>query len=201
MTGTTRDEWRLFAAFDPKILGMDEPRMRRRLGYLLGDAPIDALVDTYREELAARDIEATPGEILTAIQTDRIFGMPALRLLDALDDRGHPAHGYLFDWQSPLAGGALRSPHAIDLGFVFGTFGIEGASGFFGDGPDAEALSELTMDAWTRFAREGDPGWEPFTRTSRHTRVLGRTPKLETFPSASVVAAWDAVDDATLGSL
>jgi para-nitrobenzyl esterase len=201
MTGTTRDEWRLFAALDQRILAMDEARMRRRLGYLVGDPNTDGLVEAYRQELLSRDIEDTPGEIFTAIQTDRIFGMPALRLLDALDDRAHAGHGYLFDWQSPLAAGHLRSPHAVDVGFVFGTHGIPGANRFFGSGDDAQALAGATMDAWVEFARSGDPGWERFARASRRLHVFGANRRMQTFPSDVVVGAWESVDDAVLGSL
>jgi para-nitrobenzyl esterase len=55
-----------------------------------------------------------------------------------------------------LLGGTLGAPHGVDLPFVFGLTETSGAV-VTGGGPEEEALSTLTMDAWLAFARNGNP--------------------------------------------
>jgi len=82
MAGCTLEEWRLFGALQPAITGLDEANMYKRLGYLIDSTHHAGLVATYRGTLAARGVEPTPPETFMAIQTDRIFRIPALRLLE-----------------------------------------------------------------------------------------------------------------------
>ncbi len=54
----------------------------------------------------------------------------------------------------------MRSCHALDLPFTFGTLDAPGMRAFAGEGEAAEALSRNVMDAWAAFARYGNPGHE-----------------------------------------
>ncbi|MAS41932.1 MAG: carboxylesterase [Rhodobacteraceae bacterium] len=84
---------------------------------------------------------------------------------------GAPVWLYAFRWESPAAGGILRSPHTAELPFVFGRTDL--AARFADDGPRARAYAETTMDAWLRFARHGDPNggdlppWTPLSGDER----------------------------------
>jgi para-nitrobenzyl esterase len=200
MTGTTRDEWTLFGMLDPRVGSLDEAGLVKRLLAQLPEARVPGLVEAYRH---ARDGHApsSPKDLYFAIQTDRIFRIPAIRLAEA--QQQHQLHTYLyrFDWTTPAFGGALGACHAVDLAFVFGLVDRPGAELFTGGGPEAQLLSERVMDAWTAFAHSGDashaglPGgrWNPYDTERRATMLLGRDCALEFDPGAAERRAWDGI--------
>ena len=75
-----------------------------------------------------------------AIETDRIFRMPGLRLAETQAAHDARVYSYLFTWRSPMIGGMFGACHALELGFVFGTHGDPGMADFSGSGPAADAL-------------------------------------------------------------
>jgi len=200
MAGSTLDEWQLFGAFQPAITTLDDETLVKRLSYLVDPAYIPGLIEAYKEALAQRDIEPTPPQIFIAIQTDRIFRMPALRLLEAQQAHNSQVYSYLFDWQSPAAKGVMRSCHAVELAYVFGTHKKKGAAKFYGEGAAADALAKQTMDAWVAFARDGKPGWDAYDKESRTTQVFGENCQSESAPFEIEREAWSEVPDAFLGS-
>ncbi len=137
--------------------------------------------------------------------TDRVFAVPAARLLEALAPAA-PAFSYRFDWRSPLLGGIFGSCHALELGFVFGTHGKGAAGAFFGRGRAAEDLAQIMMECWTAFARTGNPAtaatgtWPRFDATGRETMIFGDgAPRVVAAPERGRLDAWDAVADRKLG--
>lgn len=201
MAGSTLEEWKLFGAMQPAITGLDDETMAKRLAFLIDDAHVPGIIAAYREGLAGRGIEPTAPETFMAVQTDRIFRMPAIRLLEQQKPHNSNVFSYLFDWKSPAARGALGACHAIELAYVFGTVGKPGAARFYGEGTAANALALATMDAWAAFARTGNPGWDAYDTNSRATQVLGETCQTQNAPLEIERAAWDDVPDACLGSL
>jgi para-nitrobenzyl esterase len=200
MTGTTRDEWNLFGMLDPRMGSLDEAGLVKRLSAQLPEADVPGLVETYRR---ARQGHApcAPKDLYFAIETDRIFRVPAIRLAEA--QRPHQPHTYLyrFDWETPAFGGALGACHAVDLAFVFGLVDRPGAELFTGGGPEAQLLSERVMDAWAAFARDGSPShaglpggrWDAYDAERRATMLLGRDCTLEFDPGAAERRAWDGL--------
>ena len=73
----------------------------------------------------------------------------------------------------------MRSCHALDLPFTFGNLDAPGMREFAGKGEAARVLSERLMDAWTAFARHGDPAhdgigsWPVYESGRRATMELG----------------------------
>ncbi len=201
MAGSTLDEWQLFGALQPAITKLDAETMAKRLGYLVDSVYVPDLVSAYKEALVLRGIEPTPPQIFIAIQTDRIFRMPALRLLEAQQPHNSQVYSYLFDWQSPAAKGVMKSCHAVELAYVFGTHKKKGAAKFYGEGPAADALAKHTMDAWVAFARDGRPGWDAYDKEHRTTQIFGEHCHRESAPYEIERQAWKEVPDACLGSL
>ena len=82
---------------------------------------------------------------------------------------------YYFRWESPYDGGRLKSPHTIEIPFVFDNVA---KSRLTKDAPDAPALAEKVCDAWVAFARSGDPNtgklphWPKFDAEHRATMVF-----------------------------
>jgi para-nitrobenzyl esterase len=191
LAGATRDEWKLFTLMDPAAAGLDDEKLLERLGREVPEVDADALYACYGDALRGRGQSAAALELFAAIQTDRVFRIPAIRLAEA--QLAHQARTFMYrvDWESPMLGGALGACHGIDLPFVFGNFDLPGGDAFVGKGPDVAALAERMMDAWLAFARSGDPGWEPYDARRRATMLFGRACRSESDPQAVERKVWE----------
>jgi para-nitrobenzyl esterase len=201
LVGSTLEEWRLFAGMDPAVATLDEAGLRRRIAANLGDADAAALIESYRKSREAQALPVTPAELFIAIETDRIFRMPAVELADAQRAHDPRVYSYLFTWKSPAMGGLLGACHALELGFVFGTIDSAGARDFSGGGPAADALALGMQDAWIAFARSGDPsggalGAWPAYGAERQTMILDEASRVEPAPNDEQRRAWDPISGA-----
>jgi para-nitrobenzyl esterase len=207
MTGSTLEEWKLMATGDPAALTLDPAGLLERTRASLAGADPAPLVDAYRRARAARGEPTTPFELHAAIETDRVFRMPAIRLLEAQARHEPRSYAYLFTWRSPMMGGMLGACHALELGFVFGTHATPGMRDFCGGGPEADALAESMQDAWLAFARKGDPScpavgrWSPHRDGERATQVFGEKRTLELDPRQEERRSWDGVPASVIGNL
>ena len=205
MVGSTLDEWKLFMPADPSNFTLTDEGLLRRCERRMGPAG-KGVLDTYRKARAERGLPVTPAELWGAIETDRIFRMPALRLAETQLAHQPRVYNYLFTWPSPMLGGMLGSCHALELGFVFGTHRDPGMANFSGAGPAADALSEHMMDAWLAFARSGDPStpaagaWPAYSAATRATRIFGSETNMAAAPYDEERRAWEAVAPAVLGA-
>ncbi|MGA8682042.1 MAG: carboxylesterase/lipase family protein [Acidimicrobiales bacterium] len=188
LVGTNRDEWALFTFGASSVHEIDEARLLRlvrstiRAAGLAESIPAEEFIDVHRKARAARGEAVDPPSLYTALGTDWVFRVPAMRLLTAQTSHRGRAYAYLFDWETPFGGGGLGSCHALELPFVFGTADNPFVALFSGSGPEVEALSESMRAAWVAFARTGDPSagapavrdWPTYTATKRETMRLGR---------------------------
>ncbi|CAM5325636.1 carboxylesterase/lipase family protein [Streptomyces fumanus] len=141
----------------------------------------DRLVETYRRARPG----ASFGELRSAIMGDALFGAGSRALADAHAARARSAtYAYEFAWRSRALDGALGAAHAIELPFVFDLAHLpqlHGPAALLGpDRPPAD-LAARAHAAWVRFARTGDPGWDPYD-TGRRTTMR-------------IDAEWRQVDD------
>lgn len=207
MAGSTLEEWKLFSIMDPSLAKLDRAGLAARLSRRLTPEIADALIGSYEKARPSRGEPAAPADLFTAMETDRIFRMPAIRLVEVQRRHQQRVYNYLFTWSSPAMGGALGSCHALELGFVFGTNHVPGMGAFSGTGPAAEKLAGEIQDAWLSFARSGDPScqslgtWSAYDTTWRATMNLGNPSKIEESPRDEERRAWDKVPDRVLGSL
>jgi len=178
MVGAAAHEWLLFSAMDPAAATLDDGHLKARVSGRVGSSA-EALITGYKDLLASRGEPHDPLSVFAAIETDRVFRIQAQRLADALATRSQPAYHYEFTWRSPLLNGKLKSCHAIDIGFVFGTHALnDGVAKFCGEGPSANALAATVQDAWLSFARTGTPcaagldGWKPYDREQPTTAIF-----------------------------
>lgn len=139
------------------------------------------LVETYRK---ARP-EASFGELRSAIMGDALFGAGSWALTGA-----HAAHlesatyAYEFAWRSHALDGELGATHAVELPFVFDVAHfpqLHGSAALLGpDKPPADLAARM-HETWVRFARTGNPGWDPYDDERRATMRID--------------AEWAQVDD------
>jgi para-nitrobenzyl esterase len=197
LVGTNLHEMKLWTIGNRKLTGGDEELITRRLAKTIGDeAKAADAVAAYKAARTDRGNDVAPIELWTAIESDRVFRVPALRMCEAAAANGDTVYDYLFTWESPALGGFLGSCHALEIPFVFGTLTTPGVDKFTGDGPEAVGLSEKMMDAWLAFARTGSPStdalgdWPAYDADRRATMILGRTTAVEEAPYEPERAHW-----------
>lgn len=126
-----------------------------------------AVVQEWRTRLPG----AGWGTVRSAILGDALFGIGTRRLADAHATRGSAAtHRYEFDWRSTAVDGFLGAAHTVELPFVFDRLevpALRGPRGLLGDDPPPRRLADEMHGAWVRYARTGDPGWEPSPNVHR----------------------------------
>ncbi|HEX4136841.1 MAG TPA: carboxylesterase family protein [Bryobacteraceae bacterium] len=180
MLGHTRTEMTLQSPADS--FSLDEDGMRGRVRSLVGDNA-GRVIDTYRKVNPG----SSPSDIYFLIASDYRYGAPVMKIAErraALNKA--PVYLYYFRWETPVQGGRLRSPHTIEIPFVFDNVKI--SANLTGGGAEAMALADKVSDAWIAFARNGDPNtpklprWPRFNPTDRPTMVFNNMSQVENDP-------------------
>jgi carboxylesterase type B len=154
---------------------------------VFGDAA-DGVVRTYIERHRDRPLT----DVLVAMETDRVFRIPAIRLAEADVRAGRPVHMYLFAWETPAFGGLLRSCHALELPFMWDALDQGGVNVFTGDGPERHGLARDMHERWIAFARTGDPGWPGYDLEQRPVIVFdGSGSRVVNDPAGDERRLWD----------
>jgi para-nitrobenzyl esterase len=195
LIGTTLEEFRLFGNLSPDFLKMSEAEMVKGCQSFLPVESVPGIIETYRSARARRSDDTSPAGLFAAIQTDFLFRLPAIHFIEA-QNRYSPVYNYLFTWKSPVKGRILGACHALDIGFIFGTYN----DSFWGSGPLADRLSADMQDAWLAFARTGNPGCErlgkwPEYGSRRMTMLLGEICHLEEASLDEERCAWEPLSE------
>jgi para-nitrobenzyl esterase len=187
VTGTNRDEWNLFALAARKKL--DRAGLLRRVAAFADDA--SGLVAAYE----ADDPGADPDRIWSAIQTDAVFHVPALRVAEARWKAGASTRVYRFDWRSPAFDGRLGAAHAIEIPFVFGTLDRPGVDVFLGGDESAAGVADALQRDWLAVAHGEGSDWPAYEEPDRRIRRYG--PAAEPVdladPRSGLRALWDTI--------
>jgi para-nitrobenzyl esterase len=192
IVGCTLEEWKLFSILEPNLSKLDEAEVFRRCQRLGLPETVRELIEAYRNARTRRGADTSPLEVFSAIETDFMFRIPGIHVVEALCHFNPRIYSYLFTWKSPVMDGKLGACHALDIGFVFGTHD----NNFCGSGEAADTLARNMQDAWIAFARTGDPSsqstgpWPPYG-DRRATMVLGIKCHIEEAPYDEERRAWD----------
>jgi para-nitrobenzyl esterase len=194
LIGTTRDEMKLFGMMDPSLSDISEEKLvRRAAAFIGGDAERAAhIIDTYR---AARP-GLSPADLWSALSTDYIFTIPAVRLAERQSGLGNDVYVYRFDWATPVFGGVLGACHALEIPFMFNNLDAAGSSMFTGPASAEMRAMALTMhDAWHTFARTGSPGtsWPKYTSDNRNVMQFNLESAVVQDPNANERQVWEGV--------
>jgi para-nitrobenzyl esterase len=170
--------------------------VQRRLQRFLDtdEATIDRIVRDYQAAAASSD----PSSLMIAITTDQIFKRSTydIAVRWAASARA-PVYAYVFAWETPIEGGRMRSPHTVEVPFVFGT--VDAAPGCVGTGTDLNGMSNMMMSVWATFARTGNPTvaelpqWDPYDGDGQKMMILNVESRLERDPGAATRASLEAL--------
>lgn len=187
LIGTNAHEMTLFLLLDPSLASLDEASLRKRAVAALGERGEEAA-----RVYAANRPGAPLGDAFIALESDRVFRIPAVRLAEADVRAGRTVHMYLFAWETPAFGGALRSTHALELPFVWDALDQAGVGVLTGDGPERHALAARMHRRWIEFARTGDPGWPAYDLDTRRVVVFDADgERVVEDPAGDERALWD----------
>jgi para-nitrobenzyl esterase len=182
LIGYAHTEETLYDRPTPEKLALDNAGLRERASKRLGVDPT-AVIEAFRKANPG----ASPWDLWILIATDHPRGTYSRELAKRkADQHGAPAFAYRYDWETPEGGGHMRSPHTIEIQFVFNNIKIAGP--LISKMPAAHALADKTSSAWVAFARTGDPNtpklprWPAYSATSRDTMLFNNACRVEQDP-------------------
>ena len=196
MVGCTNTETTYHLRFGAGNFTLDDAAVRRRLTRFFGHdaAQTDEIIARYRDAYPGYDAS----NILIMITSDFVFKRNTYRMaaLQAASSR-QPVFAYLFERETPVDGGAMRSAHTNEVPFIFGT--TEEARFNVGVGHDIEPLTTMMQASWAAFARSGTPNnphlpeWQAYSEGDRQMMVLNVASRLEIDPGGRARGALDGM--------
>ncbi len=198
MAGTTRDEMAV-----PVPPGTSPEELASVVSQSAYGIDAQEIIERYRESRIKRFARVGDADVASAISTDATMRIPCVRLIES-QQQHQPSFHYIVTWTTPAGDGAAGANHGIELGFVFGTHGIDQDHAMaFGDGPAASGLANAVMDAWTNFAKTGNPSSEtlgswPEYGENRATMMIGEQTYVREAPYEEERLAWETYDNSVL---
>jgi para-nitrobenzyl esterase len=194
MVGTTKEEALIFVV-----------ELRDMFGQEVVEATMDAVFGASGKsgaEALALYSANRPGaefhELVAAVETDRMFTVPAIRLADAQVRHNPDLWMYRFDWRTPARGGTSGAHHFLEVPFAFEQIDNPQAAGFLGDARP-RGLATATHSAWVSFAKDGDPNnpslpaWPRYDTATQSTMLFDEPCRVEERPNAAELALWEGV--------
>lgn len=194
LIGTNEEEMRYWTAMDADELDKQpEDSLRKHLVERFGIGASDLMVPYKRDTNSYQ-------EAVIAVLTDAYFRIPSIRLAE-VNAKSQPTYMYLFTYRSLTKGqtgleyGAM---HGLECAFVFH---VDTTAGYLYVGPKGSwtHLSDQMVQAWTQFARTGDPNgsllpnWPRYDTAQRATMEFGRHSDVVLNPYGMERHAWAAV--------
>jgi para-nitrobenzyl esterase len=198
LIGTNQDEMNLYAV-GSDLSAMSDALVDQIFAAQISGNAADGrthaaqILEAYR----ALHPEKLPSQIFALVQAELSMRIPSILLAESQGRQGGRVSMYLFSWPSPLEKGRIGACHALDLPFTFGNLDAPGMAEFAGEGARAEELSAAIINAWTAFARSGDPShpsvgaWPAYDADRRATMELGTERRVLDAPLESQRALWD----------
>jgi carboxylesterase type B len=185
MAGSTTEEWNFFLVPGGAIDHITPEALAGAIAAY--GLPVDATLATYR----AAHPGAGVGELFGAVQGDRCFRIPVIRLADAHAKSVAATYMYEFTWRSPRFAGRLGACHGAEVAFVFDTLGEETES-LAGPNPP-QRLADTMHAAWVAFATNGNPGWPRYDLARRATMRFDAKSELVDDPRSTERVLWEGV--------
>jgi para-nitrobenzyl esterase len=181
--GHTRHEFAAFAALDPAYHRMTDEDLAPRFAAAFGSRSSAVL-----EHVRSVEGDVPPQLVLSRAMTDATFLPPVRALVARKGSQSAPVFAYRLDHRTDVLGGILGAHHSADLPLVFQNVD---RSPITGGGSSRHVVADAMADAWTSFARSGDPShagigtWAP-TSEGTFMRFDGRSGPERFEASASV---------------
>ena len=182
MIGTNKDEMSIFNASAPWWGRISEEAAVEQAHAMAGSRA-EGMIAAIRQAHP----DYSPTFLLNAVMSDLIFLNGSIAIAERkAAQRSAPAYLYYLTWETPVADGLFKTPHALDLPLMFDN--VDMARALLGPGPQPQALAGTMADTWITFARSGDPNnaaiptWPAYDTRRRATMLFDATPRVENDP-------------------
>jgi para-nitrobenzyl esterase len=173
MVGWNQTEATLWLARDPDLNEISDERLEERIRALVGDSASE-VIGKYREYYP----DADNSDVLAYVATGRRrYPVDSITLAERKSARAKaPVWLYTLTYRTTARRGALRTPHALEIPFVFDN--VESSRRFVGDGDGPQKMAEQMSSSWIAFARTGDPNnprvpdWPAYDPDNRRSMVF-----------------------------
>ncbi|MGZ6014716.1 MAG: carboxylesterase/lipase family protein [Phenylobacterium sp.] len=166
LIGTNKDESTLFMLGWAKFGNFDEDDLAEHARIAAGDKA-QALTEAVR----AAYPDYSPTHLASGVATAVGMWAGSLKLAERkAAQKAAPVWMYMLTWETPVAKGRLRCPHALEIPLVFDN--VEKARSFVGRGDEPQVVADQMSAAWLAFARTGDPGWPAYDAGTRATMLF-----------------------------
>jgi len=180
MLGTNRTESSLFTGpANPAVFDLTWEGLEPAMAAAFPGKDVAAIIAGYRQ----LEPEAAPADIYFEATTDsRFLAGHVMQAERKAAQGGAPVYLYLFNWNTPVDGGKWRSPHALEIGFVFDN--VANSASMAGVGEAQQHIADIMADTWIAFARTGNPDnaripqWPPYDSTRRPVMVFDEEPEV-----------------------
>jgi para-nitrobenzyl esterase len=175
MIGWNKTESTVFSFGDEQLFALDEAGMRKRIEALAGP-DTDQLIKKYKSEFP----KLSPSGIYFYISSYSMMGAGSVTIAERKAALGKaPAYLYRLDWETPIDGGKLISPHGLEMPLVFDNVD-RGGEGLTGGSAEARKLAAQLSEVWIAFASTGNPNtkksglpqWLPYDPAKRATMIF-----------------------------
>ena len=194
LIGSTHTEETAYDRPTAEKLALDEAGLKERVVKRLGVGDPNPVIAAYRTS----NSQATPWDLYILIATDHPRGTYTRELAKRKAMQGGASvYVYRFDWETPEGGGHMRSPHAVEVPFVFENIKVAGP--LISKMPEAFALSEKIAATWVSFARTGNPNvqvlppWPSYSVETRDTMLFNNESSVGRDPDRAARLAMEKV--------
>ena len=184
MIGWNKDEMTLFTASMPWFGTLDAAGLDRVAASMGPQGP--ALIANY----GALEPTYDPTHLASRAMTSRFIAGTYTLADRKAEQGGAPVYVYRLAYETPVNGGVLKTPHTLDLPFMFDN--VEMSRALVGPGPAPQRLADMMSDAWISFARSGVPSsrllptWTPYTPGKRAVMQFDVKPQVVNDPEAGM---------------
>ena len=142
LIGQTGTEFTLFMLQDQAAYALTADQLPARVAAAFGAEAAPAILASYRRDFPS----LSPSGLWFRLFSDYAMGALNTAILDNRQKAGAAAtYAYRFDWNTPIEGGRLHSPHTIEIPFVFDNVATPAGVTMTGGGADAQVLAKTEI--------------------------------------------------------
>ena len=184
LVGTNNNEMRLQAGLgSPENFSLSWEQLPEKLASFVPAGEIDEVIAGMRQAHPGYDAS----DVFFQVATFRNYRGTALRQAERKSAQEAPVYMYRLDWKTPVEGGRLETPHALDIAFVFDN--VARSTSFTGpETAETQRMADLMADAWIAFAKTGNPNtpalpqWPAYNVDTRVTMIFDLDPEVVSDP-------------------
>jgi len=169
--GTNKDEMTLFMAGEPWFGKLTDDQLAAQAPMMAGPNG-SAILAALRKAHP----DYSPTYLLAELITTTFMWSGSVTLATRKAVQSAPVYMYQLVWETPIGNGVFKSPHTLEIPFVFDN--VEVSRPLLGPGSAPQALADQMSASWIAFARSGNPNnpaipnWPAYNSAGRATMMF-----------------------------